>query len=109
MTAIKGFLSLKFQYFPALVFFGLGILTGAATVVRFIRICLEKYRTQAVYGILGMMVGSFYAIVMGPTTLEEPRDPLSLGTFSILACIVGLALVLGMQFVKSKEEKKEQK
>ncbi len=107
MTAIKGFLSLKFQYFPALVFFGLGILTGAATVVRIIRICLEKYRTQAIYAILGMMVGSFYAIVMGPTTLEHPEAPLSLGSFSILACIVGLALVLGMQFVKSKEEQKE--
>lgn len=100
ITAIKGVLSMKFSYIPALAFFGCGILAGAATVVKAIRVCLEKFRTQTVYMILGMMVGSFYAIVMGPTTLKTPQPAMSLGDFQILAAVIGVALVLGMQFVK---------
>lgn len=72
ISAIRGFLGLDFSYLPSLMFFGLGVLTGAASVVRGIRFCLEKFRPQAVYMILGMMLGSFYAILQGPTTLAVP-------------------------------------
>ena len=51
-----------------------------------------------------MMAGSLYAIVMGPTTLETALPPLSFGTFHILACELGLALVLGLQLLKEKTE-----
>ena len=50
-----------------------------------------------------MMTGSLYAIVMGPTTLEKPQPALSFGTFHIIACVLGLALVLGLQFLKEKK------
>ena len=50
-----------------------------------------------------MMTGSLYAIVMGPTTLETPQPALSFGTFHIIACVLGLALVLGLQFLKEKK------
>ncbi len=91
----------------ALVFFGFGILAGAATVVKGIRICLGKYRPQAVYGILGMMIGSFYAIIQGPTTLQVPQAAMTLGTFQIPAAILGLVLVLGMQIIKERSESYE--
>lgn len=102
ITAVKGVLSLKFSYVPCLMFFGCGVLVGAVTVVKIIKVCLERFRPQTVYMILGMMIGSFYAIVMGPTTLEEPQAALSLDRFSIIAALVGVALVLGMQMIKDK-------
>lgn len=102
ITAVKGVLSLDFSYIPGLIFFGCGVLTGAATVVKIIKVSLEKFRTQTIYMILGMMIGSFYSIVMGPTTLEIPRAPLSIGNFHVLAAIVGVALPLGMQFLKER-------
>lgn len=102
ITAVKGVLSLELSYIPCLVFFGCGVLAGAVTVVKIIKVCLEKFRTQTVYMILGMMIGSFYAIVMGPTTLEVPQEAMTLGTFNIIAAIIGIALVLGMQFMKEK-------
>ena len=71
-------------------------------ILKFFKICLEKFRTQTVYMILGMMLGSFYAIIMGPTTLEVPQKALSLDTFSIIAAAVGLILVLGLQLIKDK-------
>ena len=100
ITAIKGLLSLDISYIPSLFFFGCGILTGAATVVKGIKLCLERFHTQAIYLILGMMIGSFYAIVMGPTTLDIPYAPLSLKTFHIIGAAVGILMVLGMERFK---------
>lgn len=96
ITAIKGLLSLQLSYFPTLFVFGCGILAGAVSVVKGIRLCLERFRPQAVYAILGMMLGSFYAILMGPTTLATPQAPLGSSNFHIPACVVGIILVLGM-------------
>lgn len=105
ITAVKGVLSLEFSYIPCLIFFGCGVLTGAVTVVKAIKICLEKSRPQTVYMILGMMIGSFFAIVMGPTTLDMPREALGFGNFHIIAAAAGLALVLGMQIMKERSER----
>lgn len=105
MTALKEVLSLDLSCLPALAFFGCGILAGALSTVKLIRFCLEKYRTQAVYLILGMMIGSFYAIVMGPTTLEIPQAAVSIHNFQILAAVLGVALVLGMEYIKERDGK----
>lgn len=105
ITAVRGFLGLDLSYAPSLMFFGFGVLTGAVTVVKIIKVCLENYRPQTIYMILGMMIGSFYAIVMGPTTLHVQQAPLGLGNFQLLAMLVGLALVLGMQWFKERSEK----
>lgn len=102
ITAVKGVLSLQLSYLPCLVFFGCGVLAGAVTVVKGIKVCLERFRVQTIYAILGMMIGSFYAIVMGPTTLETPQPMLQPGSFHVIACLVGVVLVLGMQWAKEK-------
>ena len=102
ITAIKGILSLNFSYIPSMMFFGCGVLTGTVTVVKAIKVCLENYRTQTVYMILGMMIGSFYAIIMGPTTLEVPQGALNPGSFQIVSAAIGVALVLGMQMIKER-------
>ena len=102
ITAIKGILSLDFSYIPNMMFFGCGVLAGTVTVVKAIKICLENYRTQTVYMILGMMIGSFYAIIMGPTTLEVPQAALNLRSFQIISAVVGVSLVLGMQMIKER-------
>ena len=39
ISVVRGFLKLNFSYFPALVFFGCGVLVGAAMVVKGIRPC----------------------------------------------------------------------
>ncbi len=102
ISAIKSVITLNFQALPSLLCFAAGILSGAATVVKAIRICLKRYRSQTLHFIIGMMLGSFYAIVMGPTTLSVPLDPLRLESFSIVFCLTGLALVLGLQRLKSR-------
>lgn len=102
ITAVRGLLGMDFSYLPLLMFFGFGVLTGAVTVVRGIQVCLEKFRTQSVYAILGMMIGSFYAIMQGPATLKVSQPVMGFGNFQILAALVGLAFVLGMQLMKER-------
>ena len=100
ISAVRGFISLDFVYVPGLMFFGGGVLAGAMTVVKAIKVCLEKFRPQTIYMILGMMAGSFYAIIQGPTTLEIPKEAMNLGNFQPAACLAGVVLVAAMQMIK---------
>lgn len=106
INGLKALMTLQFNVLPAFVCFGLGIIAGALFVVRLIKVSLEKYRSQMIYLIIGMMVGSFYAIINGPTTLSIPLPALSFSTFNILAAVIGMALVGGMQLLKRHEERK---
>ena len=100
MTAIKEILHFNFESLPAIIIFGIGIIVGIVTIIKLIKIALEKYRSQTIYCIIGLMIGSLYSIVMGPTTLDIPQDPMSFGTFSILWFIIGGAVVLGLEKIK---------
>lgn len=106
ITSIKEFLHLNFNVLPVLIIFGFGIIAGILLVIRLIKIALEKYRSQTIYCIIGLMIGSFYAIVMGPTTLEVPQAPMSFGTFSIVFFIIGGAIIFGLERLKTVLEKK---
>lgn len=106
MNAIKEFLHFNFNYFPVLVIFGFGVLTGIALIIKLIKIALQKFRSQTVYLIIGLMIGSLYAIVMGPTTLEAAQNPMSISTFSIVWFIVGGIIIYGLEKLKKVLEKK---
>jgi len=100
ISAIKEFLHFNFSTVPVLVVFGIGVLLGIVLVIKLIKIALQKYRSQTVYAIIGLMIGSFYAIVMGPTTLEGNYSPLEIETFSILWFIIGGLFILLLEKVK---------
>ena len=105
--AIKEFLHLNFDYFPALVVFGIGVIVGIVSIIKIIRMCLEKYRSQTIYAILGLMIGSLYAITKGPTTLDVPQDAMTIHTFSIIFFIIGGAIIFGLQKLRTVMENKE--
>lgn len=107
MIAIKGFLTMDFSYIPALFIFGCGVLTGIFTIVKALRYGLEKHRSAMMYFIVGMMLGSFYAIVMGPTAISTPVDPLSWQSFGFLFFLAGGIIILGLQALKHVFKKKE--
>ena len=106
MNAIKEFLHFNFKYVPALFIFGFGVISGIILIIRLIKMALEKHRSKTVYLIIGLMIGSLYAIVMGPTTLESAKDPLSLSTFSIVFFLLGCFIIWGLEKIKFILEKK---
>ena len=105
MTGIKTTLKFNFSYFPALVVFGLGVIVGIVFFVGLIKKCLNKYRSQTIYTVIGMMIGSLFAIVVGPKTLENPLPIMSFKTFSVLAFILGAVIIFGLQMLKKVMEK----
>lgn len=46
---------MNFSYLPVLFIFGLGVLTGIVLVIKLIKIALEKYRSQTIYLIIGLL------------------------------------------------------
>lgn len=108
MTAVKELLHLNFSVFPMLVVFGVGIIFGALVSVKGIQKSLEKFRAQTVMLIIGMLIGSLYAIVMGPTTVDSSNAMLNSSNFSPLFFAVGIALVLLLELAKRKFDKKSE-
>ena len=105
ITGIKDLLHLNFSSFFGLVIFGLGVIAGILSIIKALKKALEKFRTQTIYLIIGLMLGSLYAIVMGPTTLDNPVDPININNFSILFFIIGGLVILGLQKIKVINEK----
>lgn len=104
ITAIKDFLHLDFSAFSVVFVFGCGILVGIFSVVKIIRKALDRFRAQTIYIIIGLMLGSIYAVIMGPTTLDTPQAAMGFGDFSILFFLIGGVVILGMQKMKSAKE-----
>ena len=100
ITAIKDMLHLDFSSFWTVLIFGCGVLVGIFSVVKLIRMALEKYRAQTIYLIIGLMLGSIFAVVMGPTTLDTPQPAMGIHDFSILFFLIGGAVILGLQTMK---------
>lgn len=104
VKAIKEILHLNLSAFPTVFIFGCGVLVGIFSVVKVIRKALENFRPQTIYLIIGLMVGSIYAVIMGPVTLDVPQEPLSFATFNWLFFLIGGVIIVGMQFMKNKKE-----
>lgn len=100
ITALKDLLHLNFNGFFLLLVFGIGVILGFLVSLRGIKNMLLKHRSKIVYAIIGMMIGSLYAIVVGPTTLEVPREPMSFNEFYIGYFIIGVIFVLGLEKLK---------
>lgn len=110
MFAISAFLHMEFEYIPGLMIFGFGVLAGIFTVVKGLKVLLEKYRSAMMYFVVGMMIGSFYAIIMGPTSLKEnAKEALSLDTFNVVFFIIGGVVIFGIQALKNFSNKAEKK
>ena len=79
--------------------------------IKGIKTALEKFRSQTVYCVLGMMLGSIYAIAVGPESLKEakPAMTLAIGTESglrIVPFLVGAAVLVGLELIRIRTEKK---
>lgn len=107
ITAIKEFLHMNFTYVPVLFVFGFGMIAGILTTIKLVKKGLEKCRSQMIYLILGLMIGSFYAIVMGPATLDEPKAAMTISTFHPLFFLLGAAILFGLQALKWAVERKD--
>lgn len=107
ISALNRLAHFELGVLPGVAVLIVGILCGAAVAVRFLREALKHHRSAVVYLILGLMLGSLYAIIMGPTTLAAGEPPLTLESFSPLAFVLGIAVLLGLEKIKALGQKRE--
>ena len=108
LNGIKEILKLNFEYLPGILIFGFGVLLGVLLTVRIVRHLLRNFRSQTIYCIIGLMIGSIYSVIMGPTSLEIPRPPMSIDSFSIIFFIIGCTLVPALEKLKGVLKNKEE-
>ncbi len=110
---------LKFESFEALPYLcalALGIIAGSILVIKAVDRALKSYRAQSMYAIIGLMIGSLFAICKGPTTLDTPDgsvlEPLTFSKVAdepilIVPFICGGVVLAVLQFLRYVMEKKE--
>ena len=106
IQAVHSLMGLQFSVLPGLCALGLGVLAGVGVSIHAIQTALQNHRSAMVWLILGLMLGSLYAIANGPASLDTPLPPLSLATFQLPAFLLGIALLLVLEGVKRKLETK---
>ena len=106
---VASIIKFDFKPFPMLCIFGVGVLTGAALGVKGIKLCLEKFRSQTVYFVIGMLIASLYSIMMGPVTLDEPKPWMSFGRFNWIFFAIGALIIVGLQTFKMLKARKSNK
>nr|WP_282193079.1 DUF368 domain-containing protein [Romboutsia ilealis] len=107
LNAINQVIKFKFEYLPGFIIFGFGILVGLFVTVRTVRSLLRKFRGQTMYCIIGLMIGSIYAVIMAPKSLEIPMPPLSIDTFKFVFFAIGCILVPTLEKVKATLKSKD--
>lgn len=105
IQAIHSFLRLQLEAVPGLCALGFGVIAGVGLSIHAIRTALRKYRAQTVWLILGLMLGSLYAIANGPASLDTPLPPMNLITFQFPAFALGAAILLALEFLKKAMER----
>ena len=105
VTAVKELFHFRFSGLGLIICLAVGCIAGVLITLRLIKKALANYRSQTIYCVIGMMIGSLYAIVKGPTTLKTPQPAMNFDTFSIIFFIIGVAIVGGMQAAKMYSEK----
>lgn len=95
ITGLKKFLTFDLSALPLLLLFGVGVLIGIFCSFRGIHYLLKHHRAATDCAILGLMVGSLFAVVMGPTTLSDPLPPLNPSNSNLGLFLVGILIVTG--------------
>ena len=108
ISAVSSLVHLDFSVLPALIICGCGIVFGLALCTKGIRICYNRFRSQLMYLVIGLLIGSLYAIAHGAETLSEPLPALGLETFSIVFFLIGAGIMLVLQWLKGRMEKNSQ-
>jgi len=93
INAVNEVLHFNLSYIPALIIFVLGLVIGAITTVKIVRVALLKHRAATISLIFGLIIAAIYSIILGPTSLEVPQEPLTLESFNIIAFGIGILII----------------
>ncbi len=106
ISAVSSVVHLEFAYIPSLCIFGVGAVLGLALCTKVIRVCYARFRPQLMYLVVGLLIGSLYAISKGAETLSKPLPALGLETFSVVFFILGILIMVLLHWLKRRAQQK---
>ena len=108
VEALGEVMRFNFEKILPIIVMSLGIIFGIFMSIRIIREKMRKNRDKMIYLILGMIAGSLFAIIMGPTTVGK-NLPLNLDNFSLSGFIIGIFILFVLELIRILRLKKEKK
>ncbi len=106
LTNIKTLITdFNFQSFGFLLVFGLGVLFGAFFISKIISNAFKNHRSKVLYFIMGLLIGSIYAIYNSAPLIEGVDGnnfaPFTLDNLNIIALILGIFAIIGIEIIKN--------
>lgn len=106
LTNIKTLITaFNFQSFGFLLVFGLGVLFGAFFISKIISNAFKNHRSKVLYFIMGLLIGSIYAIYNSAPLIEGVDGnnfaPFTLDKLNIIALILGIFAIIGIEIIKN--------
>lgn len=106
LTNIKALITdFNLQSFGLLSVFGLGVLFGAFFISKIISNAFKNHRSKVLYFIMGLLIGSIYAIYNSAPLIEgldgNHFAPFTLDNLNIIALILGIFAIIGIEIVKN--------
>lgn len=88
-----------------------GVLVGGLTISKVISNAFKHHRGKVLYLIMGLMIGSLYAIYHSAPLLAPKGGnsiaPFTFHNFNIIAFLVGICAIIGIEILKNKLNKKD--
>ena len=102
MKSVHNILNGNFSQMPIVLVFIVGLIIGIFSCTKLVKYLLQKYTSEMIYIILGLMIGSIYSIIMGPTTITGTYNyvPVNIYNFNVLFFILGGVLIGAIQYLK---------
>lgn len=106
IEALGEIIRFNFDKIFSIIILGIGIIFGILVSINLIRDKMRYHRSKMLYLIIGMIIGSLFAIIMGPTTLNSSTEPLNMSNFSFAGFLFGLVILFGLEIIKHLTMKK---
>ena len=102
MKSVHNILNGNFSQMPIILVFIVGLIIGIFSFTKLVKYLLQKYTSEMIYIILGLMIGSIYSIIMEPTTITGTYNyvPVNIYNFNVLFFILGGVLIGAIQYLK---------
>ena len=102
---------LSFGLIAGILVMAAGIVVGALVAVKGIKAALLRFRSQTVYTVLGLLIGSLYAISKGPLNLKTPLPGITVvqgqsNSLRIVPLIVGVLILVALEVLRFLIEKR---
>ncbi len=100
MMYLKEIFTFNFSHLGIIIIFGVGVIIGFLIATKLLAKLLVNHKIKLLYIIIGLMIGSLYAIIIGPVTGGLRNSYLNLNNFSIIAFICGLIIMYSLNKIK---------